>query len=73
MLKLQGTITAMVTPFDTHDNVDYGALKAFVDWQCENGVEGICAVGTSGERRRTRCPSARSRSSPDAAQGGKTR
>ena len=26
MLKLQGTITAMVTPFDTHDNVDYGAL-----------------------------------------------
>ena len=50
MLKLQGTITAMVTPFDTHDNVDYGALKAFVGWQCENGVEGICAVGTSGER-----------------------
>jgi len=49
MLKLQGTITAMVTPFDSHDNVDYGALKAFVDWQCENGVEGICAVGTSGE------------------------
>ena len=49
MLKLQGTITAMVTPFDTPDNVDYGPLKAFVDWQCENGVEGICAVGTSGE------------------------
>ena len=49
MLKLQGTITAMVTPFDANDNVDYGALRAFVDWQCENGVEGICAVGTSGE------------------------
>ncbi len=49
MLKLKGTITAMVTPFDANDNVDYGALKAFVDWQCENGVEGICAVGTSGE------------------------
>ena len=49
MLKLKGTITAMVTPFDANDMVDYGALKAFVDWQCENGVEGICAVGTSGE------------------------
>ena len=49
MLSLQGTITAMVTPFDANDNVDYGALRAFVDWQCENGVEGICAVGTSGE------------------------
>ena len=49
MLKLKGTVTAMVTPFDANDTVDYGALKAFVDWQCENGVEGICAVGTSGE------------------------
>ena len=49
MIKLQGTITAMVTPFDRSGAVDYGALKAFVDWQCENGVEGICAVGTSGE------------------------
>ena len=48
-MKLQGTITAMVTPFDRSGAVDYGALKAFVDWQCENGVEGICAVGTSGE------------------------
>ena len=48
-MKLQGTITAMVTPFTKDDHVDYGALKAFVDWQCENGVEGICAVGTSGE------------------------
>ena len=49
MLKLQGTITAMATPFDANGDVDYGALRAFVDWQCENGVEGICAVGTSGE------------------------
>ena len=49
MIKLHGTITAMVTPFDRSGAVDYGALKAFVDWQCENGVEGICAVGTSGE------------------------
>ena len=48
-MKLRGTITAMITPFDRAGAVDYGALKAFVDWQCENGVEGICAVGTSGE------------------------
>ena len=49
MRKIEGTITAMVTPFGKDGAVDYGALKAFVDWQCENGVEGICAVGTSGE------------------------
>ena len=48
-MKIEGTITAMVTPFDKDGAVDYGALRAFVDWQCENGVEGICAVGTSGE------------------------
>ncbi|MGN0852908.1 MAG: 4-hydroxy-tetrahydrodipicolinate synthase [Kiritimatiellia bacterium] len=48
-MKLEGTITAMVTPFDAQGAVDYGALRAFVDWQCANGVEGICAVGTSGE------------------------
>lgn len=48
-MRLQGTITAMVTPFDKTGAVDYGALKDFVDWQCENGVDGICAVGTSGE------------------------
>ena len=48
-MKLQGTITAMVTPFTKDDHVDYGALKAFVDWQCESGVEGLCPVGTTGE------------------------
>ena len=48
-MKLEGTITAMVTPFTADDHVDYGALKAFVDWQCESGVEGLCPVGTTGE------------------------
>lgn len=48
-MKLQGTITAMATPFNADGSVDYGTLQAFVDWQCVNGVEGICAVGTSGE------------------------
>ena len=48
-MKLEGTITALVTPFAQDGSVDYGALGALVDWQCESGVEGICAVGTSGE------------------------
>ena len=48
-MNLEGTITALVTPFAQDGSVDYGALDALVDWQCESGVEGICAVGTSGE------------------------
>ena len=49
MLDLHGTITAMVTPFGKDGGVDYGALRAFIDWQAENGVEGLVPVGTSGE------------------------
>jgi 4-hydroxy-tetrahydrodipicolinate synthase len=48
-MTLSGTITAMVTPFAADGSVDYGRLKAIVDAQVAGGVEGICAVGTSGE------------------------
>lgn len=48
-IKLSGTITAMITPFDTKGEVDYGKLKAIVEEQVAAGVEGICAVGTTGE------------------------
>ena len=48
-MKLQGTITAMVTPFGKDGAVDYGRLAEFVDWQCQSGVEGLCPVGTTGE------------------------
>lgn len=48
-MKLSGTITAMITPFDMKGEVDYGKLKAIVEEQVAAGVEGICAVGTTGE------------------------
>ena len=48
-MKLSGTITALVTPFATDGSVDYGRLAALVAEQVAGGVEGICAVGTSGE------------------------
>lgn len=48
-MKISGTITALVTPFTRDGAVDYGRLKALVEAQVEGGVEGICAVGTSGE------------------------
>lgn len=46
---LNGTITALVTPFAQNGEVDYGALEALVKEQVAGGVEGICAVGTTGE------------------------
>ena len=39
----------MATPFAKDGAVDYGTLKAMVESQVSGGVEGICAVGTSGE------------------------
>ena len=49
MKKIEGTITALVTPFGGDGSVDYGRLRALVDEQVAAGVEGICTVGTSGE------------------------
>lgn len=48
-MKLNGTITALVTPFAKDGSVDYGKLKALVEEQFAGGVEGICSVGTTGE------------------------
>jgi 4-hydroxy-tetrahydrodipicolinate synthase len=48
-MKISGTITAMVTPFDKTGAVDYKKLEDIVRAQVEGGVEGICAVGTTGE------------------------
>ena len=48
-MKIFGTITAMVTPFDKTGAVDYKKLEDIVRAQVEGGVEGICAVGTTGE------------------------
>jgi len=48
-MKLTGTITALITPFDAMGNVDYGKLQELVNFQCETGVQGICSVGTTGE------------------------
>jgi 4-hydroxy-tetrahydrodipicolinate synthase len=45
---IEGCLTALVTPF-RDGKVDFDALAKLVDWQIENGVDGIVAVGTTGE------------------------
>mgnify|MGYP001186426810 CR=1 FL=1 len=48
-MTLNGTFTALITPFNSDGSVDYSALRALVQWQIANGVEGIVPVGTTGE------------------------
>lgn len=47
--KIQGVITALITPFNRDLSVDYGKLKALVEEQVQSGVNGILPMGTSGE------------------------
>jgi 4-hydroxy-tetrahydrodipicolinate synthase len=47
-LRFQGCLTALVTPF-RDGGVDYDALTRLVDWQIESGIDGLVAVGTTGE------------------------
>jgi 4-hydroxy-tetrahydrodipicolinate synthase len=43
-----GCYTAIVTPYQA-GNVDYKNLEKLVDFQIQNGITGIIAVGTTGE------------------------
>lgn len=46
---LQGSMVALVTPFDDRSQVDYAALDALVEFHIQAGTHAIVAVGTTGE------------------------
>lgn len=48
-IKLQGTGTALVTPFKDNGAVDEHALRELVDWQIKNKVEFLVPCGSTGE------------------------
>jgi 4-hydroxy-tetrahydrodipicolinate synthase len=45
----QGTGTAMITPFTADGSVDEKALRRFVDFQIDGGVDMLLPCGTTGE------------------------
>src|SRR5215207_11647720 len=45
---IEGCLTALVTPF-RDGKIDFDGLAKLVDWQIEQGVDGIVSVGTTGE------------------------
>jgi 4-hydroxy-tetrahydrodipicolinate synthase len=51
-VTIEGCLTALVTPFRPFRDggkVDFEGLARLVDWQIEQGVDGIVSVGTTGE------------------------
>jgi 4-hydroxy-tetrahydrodipicolinate synthase len=47
--KLRGAFTAIVTPFGEDGGVDYDTLGKLIDYNIENGINGIVPCGTTGE------------------------
>lgn len=42
-------LTAMVTPFDEEENIDFHATKELVNYLIANGTDGLVVAGTTGE------------------------
>ena len=47
-MQLRGAFTALVTPFK-NGVVDEEAYRAFIEWQIEQGIDGVVPCGTTGE------------------------
>lgn len=44
----RGAASALITPL-TEKGVDYDALKKLIDWQIDEGIDGLVIAGTTGE------------------------
>lgn len=51
----KGVATAIVTPFDEENNINFDELKRMIDFQIDNGVNGIVVCGTTGEASTLSC------------------
>jgi len=47
--NFKGVYTALITPFTDYGTVDYSALEKLVNFQIENGIDGLVPCGTTGE------------------------
>jgi 4-hydroxy-tetrahydrodipicolinate synthase len=45
----KGAATALITPFDQNGSVDYEAFGRLIDWQIDQGIDGLLIAGTTGE------------------------
>ncbi|MDR0460186.1 MAG: 4-hydroxy-tetrahydrodipicolinate synthase [Nitrososphaerota archaeon] len=49
MFTFNGCTTALITPMNKNQQVDYEGLRQLIDFQIQEGVNGLLAMGTTGE------------------------
>ncbi len=49
MSLLQGSLVALITPFDSKGRIDRKKLEQLVEWHIAEGTDGIVCCGTTGE------------------------
>ena len=48
-MLFKGVCTALITPFDNENKIDYKALERLINFQIQNGVKNILLLGSTGE------------------------
>ena len=48
-MKISGNFTAMITPFKRSGNIDFDKLKELLEFQIDNGTDGLVVLGATGE------------------------
>jgi len=49
MTTLRGAFTALITPMNADESVDFAGFRRLVRYQLENGISGLLTLGTTGE------------------------
>ena len=49
MKELKGAFTALITPMKENGDVDYDGFKKLINFQLEQGIDGLVPLGTTGE------------------------
>ncbi|GMO46482.1 MAG: 4-hydroxy-tetrahydrodipicolinate synthase [Termitinemataceae bacterium] len=47
--ELRGAFTALISPMHSNGDVDYDGFKRLLEFQMENGIDGLVPLGTTGE------------------------
>lgn len=48
-MKFRGVFTALITPFKLNGDLDEQAMEKLIEFQIENGIDGVVPCGTTGE------------------------